>query len=216
MRRVNDVTISVITKSMLAQATAILTDRLAVSGAREALAFSTIAFAAIGASIARAPGPIGLLGAGLAFVALTIAAIDRRRFIIPNALTAAGFALGIAHAVAQEPDAVPHAIVMATIRGFAFATSLLVVRAVYARVRGREGLGLGDVKLAGVAGTWLDWWIMPLSIEIAALAALAIYLFQRFAFGRTLSATTRLPFGLFFAPAIWMCWFLEGPLSPFR
>jgi len=201
---------------MLAQAAAILTDRLAVSGAREALALSTIALATITASIARAPGTIGLLGGGLALLALAIAAIDRRRFIIPNALTAAGFALGIAHAVAQEPDAVPRAIVMATIRGLAFATSLLVVRAVYARARGREGLGLGDVKLAGVAGTWLDWSMMPLSIEIAALTALATYLIQRFAFGRMLSATTRLPFGLFFAPAIWMCWLLEAPLSPFR
>ena len=57
----------------------------------------------------------------------------------------------------------------------------------YRRIRGRDGIGLGDVKLAGVAGVWLDWWVLPVAIEIAALAALAVYA-MRFLHGRNLSA----------------------------
>ena len=35
--------------------------------------------------------------------------------------------------------------------------SFFALRYGYARLRGRQGLGLGDVKLAFVAGAWLDW-----------------------------------------------------------
>jgi leader peptidase (prepilin peptidase) / N-methyltransferase len=206
-------TISVIAKSMLTRSVAIIAPRLALSGTGEILVFAMAAVGAIVASIARVPGMIGLLGAGLALVMLTIAAIDRRRFIIPNALTVGGFALGIFHAAAQEPDAVLRAIALATTRGLVFAILLLILRAVYVLVRGREGLGLGDVKLAGVAGIWLDWPMMPIAIEIAAGAALSVFWIRQFALGQSFSRTTRLPFGLFFAPAIWISWVLE--MSPF-
>jgi leader peptidase (prepilin peptidase)/N-methyltransferase len=89
------------------------------------------------------------------------------------------------------------------------AATFLALRILYRRLRGRDGLGLGDVKLAGVAGAWLGWFTIPISIEIAALAALAAHIMARRWQGLTLSATARLPFGLFFAPAIWLCWLLE-------
>ena len=76
-------------------------------------------------------------------------------------------------------------------------------------LRGREGIGLGDVKLAGVAGAWLDWPIIPIAIEIAAVAALGAYLIRHFCFRRAVRPTTRMPFGLFLAPAIWIGWLLE-------
>jgi leader peptidase (prepilin peptidase) / N-methyltransferase len=101
------------------------------------------------------------------------------------------------------------ALAVAIARGTVLALLFLTIRHVYVRVRGRQGLGLGDIKLAGVAGVWLDWSTMPLAIEIAALAALAMYASRQFVLGRPISATGRLPFGLFFAPAIWICWFLE-------
>ena len=80
----------------------------------------------------------------------------------------------------------------------------------YGRLRGREGLGLGDVKLAGAAGVWLDWWAMPIAIEIGALAALALYVAGHILGRRRIRATTRLPFGLFLAPAIWIAWLLQA------
>jgi leader peptidase (prepilin peptidase)/N-methyltransferase len=73
-------------------------------------------------------------------------------------------------------------------------------------------LGLGDVKLAAVAGAWLDWLTIPIAIELAAFAALSAYLFRHLAFGKAISATQRFPFGTFFAPAIWLSWILETAL----
>jgi leader peptidase (prepilin peptidase)/N-methyltransferase len=175
-----------------------------------------LAGAAATASVASAPGTIGLLGAALALLMSTIAAIDGRRFVIPDALTVAGFALALVHAAAQAPDAIMAAMAMAAVRGAALALIFYCIRGLYARIRGRDGLGLGDVKLAAVAGAWLDWSTMPIAIELAALAALAVYLLRQFALGRPIRATSRLPFGLFFAPAIWACWLLETVLlAPF-
>jgi hypothetical protein len=42
-------------------------------------------------------------------------------------------------------------------RGELSAFAFLVVREAYVRLRGRQGPGLGDVKLAAVAGAWLSW-----------------------------------------------------------
>jgi leader peptidase (prepilin peptidase)/N-methyltransferase len=72
-----------------------------------------------------------------------------------------------------------------------------------------QGLGLGDVKLAFVAGAWLDWLTIPLAIQLAAFAALSAFLVRQLVSGQSMSATNRMPFGLFLAPAIWICWLLE-------
>jgi len=168
-----------------------------------------LAVAAVGVSMIGAPGAIALLGAGLALLMLTVAIIDRRCFVIPDALTGAAFGLAIVHAAVQEPNAMLTAVAFAVVRGTVFASVFFVIRYAYWRVRGREGLGLGDVKLAGVAGAWLDWSFMPVAVEITACVALLVYLVRHFALGRPIQATSRLPFGLFFAPTIWLCWLLE-------
>jgi leader peptidase (prepilin peptidase)/N-methyltransferase len=100
----------------------------------------------------------------------------------------------------------------ALVRGAVLAGGFLALRALYERLRGREGIGLGDVKLAGVGGVWLAWATIPVAVEIAALAALAVYVVRQLAGGRVMSATARMPFGLFLAPAIWLGWLLETTL----
>src|SRR3974377_2426191 len=64
-----------------------------------------IAAAGVYFSLVSAPGPIGVLGAGLALIMLAIAVIDLRSFIIPDVLNAAAALLAIMHAAAQEPEA---------------------------------------------------------------------------------------------------------------
>jgi leader peptidase (prepilin peptidase)/N-methyltransferase len=68
---------------------------------------------------------------------------------------------------------------------------------------------LGDVKLAAVAGVWIDWPLIPVTVEIAALSALLAYGVSRLMLRLPVQRSARLPFGLFFAPAIWLGWLLQ-------
>jgi leader peptidase (prepilin peptidase)/N-methyltransferase len=170
------------------------------------------AAAGAAASVALVPDSRGLWGAGLAVLMAAVAAADARRFIIPDPLTAAALALGLAYAAMTDPDTWLHAAAWALLRGAATAAVFLGVRAAYRWWRGRDGIGLGDVKLAGVAGVWLDWPTIPIAIDIAAVAALGVYLTMFICFRRAMRRTTRLPFGLFLAPAIWLAWFGETTL----
>jgi leader peptidase (prepilin peptidase) / N-methyltransferase len=160
----------------------------------------------VGASILAAPDFTGFAGAALALNMLAIAVIDWRLFIIPDELNALALALGfLAVGFDDRGDKLTLAL-DAAIRGATMAALFFVFRLAYRRLRGREGMGLGDVKLAGVAGIWLDWPSLPIAVEIASLAALGFVLSRHIQARRALDPLTKLPFGAFFAPAIWICW----------
>jgi leader peptidase (prepilin peptidase)/N-methyltransferase len=162
----------------------------------------------IGASFYVAPGLVGLAGAALALNMLAIAVIDWRLFIIPDELSALALASGLAAVGFERPNEMLASALDASVRGATMAALFFAFRFAYRRLRRREGMGLGDVKLAGVAGVWLDWPSLPIAVEIAALAALAFILSRHIQAGRALDPLMKLPFGAFFAPAIWICWLL--------
>jgi leader peptidase (prepilin peptidase)/N-methyltransferase len=163
-------------------------------------------------SFAIAPGVEGALGAALGLLMLGVAWADARRFFVPNALSGSAFALGVIHSIVQSPDSGFEAALMAFSRA-AFAAGLFfLVRIAYRRFRGRDGLGLGDVKLAAAAGAWLSLPMLPMAIEIAAITALAAYVLRQGSRRRVLRAAGRVPFGAFLAPAIWFGWVLDTML----
>jgi leader peptidase (prepilin peptidase) / N-methyltransferase len=173
------------------------------------------AFAALGCSIAiaslvAAPGRAGLLGGALGLLMLAVAVADARAFIIPDKLTIAAFALALINAANESLASMPENIAVAAVRGLVLALAFFALREIYLRLRHRHGIGLGDVKLAAVAGAWLDWTLIPVAIEIAALTALIFYIASRLVLRRPICAAAKLPFGLFFAPAIWLCWLLDA------
>ena len=169
-----------------------------------------LGLAGVIASLAAVPDLRGLLGAALALLMLVIAVVDARRLIIPNQLTAATLGLAFVHAAMQQPREIVAAMGGAMLRGAVLALLFLALRELYRRLRGREGLGLGDVKLAGAGGAWLDWSTMPIAVEVAALGALAYYGARHVAGVEAIHARSRIPFGLFLAPAIWLGWLLEA------
>ena len=177
-------------------------------------AVGAVGAVAVVASVTAAPGSRGAVGAVLAMLMLAIAVVDARHFIIPNELSAAAAAFAFVHIWVDGAGLSLDAVWLALLRGAAMALLFLAVRTVYARWRGRQGLGMGDVKLAGVAGLWLDWFTLPVVLEIAALAGIVIYLARQRILGRSVLATGRLPFGLFLAPAIWLGWLIEVMLPP--
>jgi leader peptidase (prepilin peptidase) / N-methyltransferase len=197
---------------MLARWSSLNWRTVAVFGTPDAVATGIAAAASVAASLILVPGMRGAAGAGLALLMVAIAAIDARRFIIPDELSAATLALGLVHAALQADDAIAAALGLAALRGAALGLAFWSLRLLYRRLRGQEGLGLGDVKLACVAGVWLDWVAIPVAIELAALSAIAVCVVRYFRDGRSFRATTKLPFGLFFAPAIWLAWLLGATL----
>jgi leader peptidase (prepilin peptidase)/N-methyltransferase len=163
----------------------------------------------VAASLFAAPGIAGLAGAGLGLIMLAVAVVDARHLVIPDELSALAFALGLADVAFERwPDA-PASLLEALTRAGVTAAIFFTFRFAYRRWRGREGMGLGDVKLAGAAGVWLDWSSLPIAVELAALGALAFLGLQRIRTRRAPDPLAKLPFGAFFAPAIWVCWALE-------
>jgi leader peptidase (prepilin peptidase)/N-methyltransferase len=172
-------------------------------------AFAIVTVAAAVASLVAAPDMRGVLGALLALLMGAIALYDARHFIIPNEFSAAALVLALAHAAVLDPAAAAEQIVWALARGAAAGGVFLAIKLGYRALRGREGIGWGDVKLAVVAGAWLDWFAILVAVELAVLAALGAHLTRMALRRRRLRAAGALPFGLYLAPAIWVAWFVQ-------
>jgi leader peptidase (prepilin peptidase)/N-methyltransferase len=191
-----------------------VTDGTVIGTPSGQIAVSFLLLAMVVASLTAAPGPDGLLGAFLAALMLAIALVDGRRYLIPNELTGAAALLALLRAAAVGPEADLQALLQAlawtACRGAATAVPLLALMLGYRRWRGRDGLGLGDIKLAAVAGLWLNFVTIFAVIELATLSALGAYFVNGYLRKRPLKATALLPFGLFLAPAIWIGWLIEA------
>ncbi len=146
----------------------------------------------------------------LGWTLLALALIDARHLELPDLLTLPLIPAGLLMAWLLAPEAVL-AHVIGAAAGFLFLAGLALA---YRRLRGREGLGLGDAKLLAAAGAWLGWQGLPSVILIAAASGLAGALVQaRLGRGESggLDAGRPLPFGPYLAAGFWLVW-LYGPL----
>lgn len=172
--------------------------------------YPLIELAAIAVAIAAAAATSGWLlwaTCGLGWTLLTLATLDFRHFVLPDALTLPLIPAGLAVAYLREPAELT-AHVIGALAGYLL---FLLVRALYFRLRAREGLGLGDAKLLAACGAWAAWQNLPGIILVAAAAGLAAALAGRL-LGRPLSLSDRMPFGTFLCFALWLDW-LCGPVS---
>lgn len=152
------------------------------------------------------PIHVFIVGASLAYLMLAIAISDWRRYRVPDRLTALALALRTADLLAAPPGPRAEVLLGTCVRAAAMAGLFYIFRVAYRRLRGREGLGLGDVKLAGVAGAWVDWRVAPYVVEAAALFGLGLALFQARRAGARPRGDNKLPFAVGFAPAIFLGW----------
>jgi leader peptidase (prepilin peptidase)/N-methyltransferase len=188
-------------------------DGTVIPGPLRQVVLSFVLLTIVIASLLVAPGPDGLLGAFLSALMLAVALTDWRRYIIPNELTGAAVVLALVRAAMVGPDADWQALAWTACRGGATVVPFWALMIGYRRWRGRDGLGLGDVKLAAVAGVWLNFVTIFVAIELAALSALGAYFVSGYLANRPPRATALLPFGLFLAPAIWIGWLVEAMLN---
>jgi leader peptidase (prepilin peptidase)/N-methyltransferase len=141
----------------------------------------------------------------LAWVLLVLGAIDMLAFRLPDFLTLPLIAAGIFVSL-RLPDYDPIAHVAGAAIGFAVLSGISVA---YRAARGREGLGLGDAKLAAAAGAWLGWRALPSLVLIACAAgfvAIGIGVILR---GKT-ALNEQIAFGVPLCLAFWIVW-LYGP-----
>jgi leader peptidase (prepilin peptidase) / N-methyltransferase len=143
----------------------------------------------------------------LAGTALFVAIVDIDRFEIPDLASFAIFALGIAWTQVSGVNIA--ALTQCVLRSVLVAGFLFAIRGAYRWVRGLEGLGLGDVKLAGAGAAWLSFPYMAVAVLIAVGAAVAAIVGRGVVTGERVKANSAVPFGTFLAPAIWMAWFAQ-------
>ena len=140
--------------------------------------------------------PGGLLG----WCLLVLALADLRHRRLPDALTLPLAAAGLALAAAEGGAAVTDS-ALGAVGGLAL---LGLPALVYGQVRGRAGLGGGDIKLAIAAGAWLGWQALPALLLGASLAGIGAILWRRWRHGVAMGEA--MAFGPALAAACWGLW----------
>lgn len=148
------------------------------------------------------PPPLAWSTAGLGWWLLALSAMDLREQRLPDLLTLPLLGAGLLVAWAQ-PDWAGAPPLAASLLGALLAGGGLgAVRWAYSRLRRREGLGLGDVKLAAALGAWLGPWPLPSVLLLAS----AFGLVHALAVGARREPSMRVPFGPSLAIAFWLVW----------
>ncbi|MGA8766077.1 MAG: prepilin peptidase [Candidatus Acidiferrales bacterium] len=163
------------------------------------------------------------------FSALTIVLVftDMRERILPDVVNYSGFAAGlllslvtkpsdgsalwIANRVFNFPPPAPVISLADALLGAAFGSGLLwLVAEAYFRLRGREGMGLGDVKMMLMAGAFLG--LKRTLLTILAGSVLGSVLGLAFMMARRKESDYELPFGTFLGMAAVLVMFFGTPL----
>lgn len=156
------------------------------------------------ASAAIVPPPQAIPAAILASGLVTLAVIDGLILRLPDVLTLPLGLAGLACAWATGEALAPRLIGAA----LAFA-GLALLASGYRRLRGRDGLGLGDAKLAAAGGAWVGWEGLPSILLVAAGLGLGVAAWRLARRGGS-ALEAPLPFGPPLAAAIWLTWLLAA------
>jgi leader peptidase (prepilin peptidase)/N-methyltransferase len=143
----------------------------------------------------------------LGIVLVLLSVIDIRIYRLPDVLTLPLIGAGLLFCEYFHWDRLSGRF-LAAILGYAL---LFGFAALYVRIRGREGLGLGDAKLFAASGAWLGLEGLPSVLLLASGTALSALLLAAVA-GRRVTSSTRLAFGPFLAFGTWAVW-LYGAIN---
>lgn len=171
------------------------------------------AAAALAAAWAAAvlPGELVPAACLLGWALLLAALVDIRCRLLPDIVVLPLIPLGLVVAAWEAPTgslaAVLGAHALAALAGYALFAGLA---AGYRRLRGRDGLGLGDAKLLAAAGAWVGPDGMSTVVLLAALGGLAVAAALALVRRRALSGGAAVAFGPYLAGAFWVVW-LHGP-----
>lgn len=168
------------------------------------LAVIAVALGEVTADAAGGTAPDLLLRVALLWTLLALVATDLLWFRLPDLLTGTTLALALALALRPGADPTPAAALAGAGLGVG---SFWLIQISYRRLRGRDGLGLGDVKLMTGLGALSGPLLLPYLVLWAALGALAAALLERRTDPTALNPKRPLPFGAALAlsgMAIWI------------
>lgn len=128
-----------------------------------------MALAILAVWVAQSPAHM-VLGAVWLWVLMGLVLCDLAAFRLPDGLTGLLFLTGLGLAWEDPVRDLPGAVVGAIAGAGAFWT----LRICYQTLRGREGLGLGDVKLMAGIGAGLGAMALPVVTLVAAMLAIGV------------------------------------------
>ena len=158
------------------------------------------------------PWPAAAAATALGALMIVGADVDARMYLIPDFVTLGAAVCGIIAAPLLDTADPSLAICGAIVRAAGTAIALGLVRQIYLVVRARDGLGFGDVKLAAAVGAWLPLDAIPMCFCLATSAALVAVTAARLR-GDAVDARTRIPFGTFLCPALWLMFCATAPMA---
>lgn len=164
-----------------------------------------------GGLLALVPLSTAGFSALLFFMMAIIVLTDLRGFTIPDLLSLPAIPLGLLANAILAPAVDAYAALADGLAGAIIgAGTLYLLRAAYFRFRGVEGMGLGDVKLAAVAGAWLGpGGLAPACLLACVAAFIGIGLTAALRGREQIHARLAIPFGSFIAPAIFVMWMAQ-------
>jgi leader peptidase (prepilin peptidase)/N-methyltransferase len=118
--------------------------------------------------------------------------IDLQHRILPNVITLPGIVVGLAFSAVLPPGWLA-----STIGAIVGGGALYLIAEAWYRVRGVEGLGMGDVKMLAMIGAFLGWRLTLVTLMLASFSGSVIGV-SLIASGRR-SMQAALPFGTFLA-----------------
>jgi len=135
--------------------------------------------------------PLFLFGAAC----LALMMIDAEHRILPNAITLPGIAVGLA-ASFVSPRVTPAGAALGVALGWALPWALA---AAYRRLRRREGIGMGDLKMLAMIGAFLGWRGVLFALGAGSILGTAVGI--PYLLIRSRSLAEPLPFGTFLGAA---------------
>jgi leader peptidase (prepilin peptidase) / N-methyltransferase len=157
-------------------------------------------------SLVSLPGPVAIASIVLGVLMVAGADVDARTYILPNLITWGAAICGVVAAGFLNELNPWLASLEAILRAAGAAGLLALLRWSYGRIRHREGLGLGDVKLAAAVGAWLPVEVVPLCFGLATSAAVVTILWTHLR-GNRIEGTMKIPLGAFLCPALWFVFY---------
>ena len=164
---------------------------ISISGMYPAVEIATgIVFA--GGHLVYGMQPLLFVRIAFACAMIVLFAVDFRHRILPDVVTLPGIVAGFAASLLLPPGPV------SSLTGILVGGgSLFLINEAYYRIRGHEGLGMGDVKMLAMIGAFLGWKLMVVTLFLGSFAgSLLGLLLITFRKGSMQSA---LPFGTFLA-----------------